>query len=149
MPEHASFVVSPSPDRVAAYLSDPRNVLVANNDGPVVDRSDPPHGPGSWSVLAFDQLRIRVEYTAAAPDRVAVAATYAGRGSGGITATASYGLQADPSGGTRVSLEADGSGGFFVRAMNRLTWPLVWRRIRDRMDKGAVGPIPAGDTPGR
>jgi hypothetical protein len=139
MPESASFIVSSTPDRVAVYLLDPRNVLVANNDAPVVERSDPPSGRGSWSVLAFDQLCVRVEYTATEPDRIAVAATYSGRGSGGMTASASYGLQADDAtGGTKVKVDVDGSGGFFIRAMNRVTWPVVWRRLRDRIERGTV-----------
>ena len=140
MSNRATFDVSAPPSRVVAYLSDPRNVLVANHEGPVVEQSTPPNGTGSWSVLAFDQLRVRVEYTSfQPPDRVAVAITYAGRGSGGMTSTAVYKLATiAATGGTRVTVDADGSGGLIARALNRLTWSLAWRRLRDRMEQRAV-----------
>jgi carbon monoxide dehydrogenase subunit G len=139
MPQTASFVVSSTPDRVAEYLSDPRNALIANHDGPVVERSVPPIERGSWAVLAFDQLRVRVEYLAVEPDQIAVVATYSGPGSGGMTASATYGLVVDgTTGGTRVNLDVDGTGRFVARAMSRLTWPLVWRRLRNRMERGTA-----------
>jgi hypothetical protein len=50
-------------ERVAAFLAEPRHLLAANHRGPVVEQSDGPLGAGSWFVLAFDQLRVRVEYT--------------------------------------------------------------------------------------
>jgi hypothetical protein len=134
------FSVSASPSVVSAYLSNPRNVLIANHEGPVVERSDPPVGAGSWSVLAFDQLRARVEYTRyEPPDVIAVGVAYSGRGSGGMTQSATYRLEPDDStGGTKVTLAVDGSSGLMIRAFNQVTWPLVWRRLRDRMERGAV-----------
>ena len=140
MGNRAAFNVSASPSLVSAYLSNPRNVLIANHEGPVVERSDPPVDAGSWLVLAFDQLRARVEYTRyEPPDVIAVAVAYSGRGSGGVTQSATYCLEADDAtGGTKVSLAVDGSGGSVIRAFNQVTWPLVWRRLRDRMERGAV-----------
>ncbi|MEA2653766.1 MAG: hypothetical protein QOI37_993 [Chloroflexota bacterium] len=113
---------------------------MANHEGPIVERSERPGGTGSWSVLAFDQIRVRVEYTAfEPPDRVAVAMTFSGPGSGGMSSTAAYRLlPIIGTGGTRVTIDADGSGGVIIRALNRLTWPLVWRRLRDRMQRGIV-----------
>ena len=140
MANTADFDVSPSPDRVIAYLADPRNLIVANHQGHVVERSDPPNGIGSWAVLAFDQLRVRVEYTSfEPPDLVAVAVTHTGRGSGGLSQIARYHLgPAAATGGTHTTLEMDGSGGFITRAVNGLTWPLIWRRLRDRMERDAI-----------
>jgi hypothetical protein len=134
-----TFDVSSPRDEVAAYLSNPRNILVANHRGPVVEGSDPPVRAGSWSVLAFDQLRVRVDYTAFEPPALlAASVTYSGQGSGGMRGTFVYHLSPIPqAGGTRVSLDAETSGGWMPSPIRRLLWPLIWRRLRSRMEKGA------------
>jgi len=133
----ATFDVSSPPDEVVAYLSNPRNILVANHKGPVVEESDPPVRAGSWSVLAFDQLRVRVEYTKYEPPAlVAASMSYTGRGSGGMSGTVVYRLApVDETGGTRVTLDEETSNGWMPRPVARLLWQLVWRRIRDRMER--------------
>lgn len=136
MTSTATFAISAAPERIADYLSDARNVLVANHKGPVVERSGGPIQGGSWVVLAFDQIRVRVEYTSFdPPDRVAVQVNYSGRGSRGMSSTVVYSLEPIPSGGTRVTIEADGTGGAIARAVNLLTWPLAWRLLRDRIEE--------------
>jgi hypothetical protein len=133
----ANFDVSRSRDEVVAYLSNPRNILVANHEGPVVDHSDGPVRTGSWSVLAFDQLRVRVEYIQFEPPTVIAASmTYTGRGSGGMRGTFVYRLA--PIGiadGTTVTLEAEASGGPIPGPVSRLLWPLLWRRLRARIEQ--------------
>ena len=86
------------------------------------------------------QLRVRVEYTSfEPPDRVAVAVTSSGPASGNASSTTIYLLGAiAETGGTRVTINTDGSGGLMLRALNRLTWPLAWRRFRDRMERSAI-----------
>jgi hypothetical protein len=79
-----------------------------------------------------------VEYTSfEPPDLVAVSVTYSGRGSGGLAQTAVYRLApAAATGGTHVTVEMDGAGGLVSSSINGLTWPLIWRRLRDRMERG-------------
>lgn len=90
-----TFEVSIPPDRVAAYLADPRHLLMANHAGPVVEQSQGPLAAGSWYVLAFDQLRARVEYTAFDPPRlIAVRLAMSGRGSGGMRSAQEFELSA-------------------------------------------------------
>jgi carbon monoxide dehydrogenase subunit G len=132
----ATFDVSASPDEVAAYLSNPRNIMVANHKGPVVEQSKPPFGAGSWSVIAFDQLRVRVEYTDFEPPvLVAASITSSGRGSGGMRGSFVYHLAPIPgTSGTRVTLEAASSGGWTPAPIARLLWQLLWRRLQSRME---------------
>jgi len=59
MRAEATFDISPSPSQVFAYLLIPRNLVTANREGPVVERSEGPTSTGSWYVLAFDQLHVR------------------------------------------------------------------------------------------
>jgi hypothetical protein len=132
----ATFDVSAPPDEVVIYLSNPRHMLLANHEGPVVDESDPPVRAGSWSMLTFDQLRVRIEYTAfEPPDLVAASLTYSGRGSGGMDGSFVYRLEPiRETGGTRVTLDAESSGGWMPGPIGRLFWPLMWRRLRSRME---------------
>jgi hypothetical protein len=134
----ATFDIGRPRDEVVAYLSNARNILIANREGRVVERSEPPVGAGSWSVLAFDQIRVLVEYTELElPTVIAVSLTYTGRGSGGMYGTFVYRLApADNAGGTRVTIEAEGSGGPIPERVSRLLWPLMWRRLRSRMQSG-------------
>jgi carbon monoxide dehydrogenase subunit G len=135
-----TFDVSVPPDRVFAFLANPRNVISTSHPGPVVDRSAEGFGPGSWFVLAFDQLRVRVEYTEVEPDRrLSARVTMTGRGSGGSSSSQAFSLTAlDGGARTRVDALADGSGGWLrwgplVRASQRAEW----RRLADRIEKSA------------
>lgn len=132
MRQTCTFEVSARPAEVAAWLSVPGNLLVANRRGSVAERSDPPVRTGSWFVLAFEQLRVRVEYTAFGPPlRVAASVVYSGRRSGGLRAAATYHLVENRrTGGTSVIVEADSSGGWVPAPVGRLLWPLLWRRFR-------------------
>jgi hypothetical protein len=135
----ATFDLSAPPDQVLTYLSNPRNIVIANNDGPVIEESDPPLRAGSWSVLAFDQLRVRVLYTAFEPPTlVAASTTVNGRGSGGMRGSYVYQLRpVRGTGGTRVTVDAESSGGWMPGPVGRLFWPIFWRQIRSRMEKGS------------
>ena len=131
-----TFDVPVPPSRVFAFLSDPRNLIAANHPGPVVDRSDGPLAVGSWSVLAFDQVRVRVDYTAFEPDRrLGVTIVMTGRGARGVSSRQDFGLSTIGDGsGTRVEATVEGQGGWLrwgpiVRASQRA----AWRRMRDRM----------------
>ena len=133
------FEVPIPPDRVAVYLGDPRNLAAANHKGPVVERSDGPVATGSWFVLAFGQLRARVEYVQYDPQAIVAKVAITGRGSGGIVATHAFQLSPlDGGKATRVEATIDGTGGLItwepaMRAAQRLTW----RRMRQRMEKTA------------
>jgi uncharacterized protein YndB with AHSA1/START domain len=141
---HASctFDVSADPSEVLAYLSEPRHLLVVNNRGQVVDRSDhEPTRAGSWSVLALDQLRVRVEYTAYdPPHRIATSITYTGRGSRSQRDTVTYTLVPTPEGGTTITLDGESTGGWMPASVGRLLWPVIWRRIRHRIETRAGKP---------
>jgi hypothetical protein len=136
----ATFDVHVSQDRVVAYLSNPRHLLIANNDGPVVAASDPPVRTGSWSLLAFDQLRVRVEYTAfEPPELIATSVIYSGRGSRGMQGVFVYRLRPAPDReATTVRLEAESTGGWTPGLLSRLLWPLMWRGLRDRMSRATT-----------
>lgn len=123
-----------------AYLSDPRNLLIANNDRPVVASSDAPVETGSWAIMTFDQIQVRVEYTAFQPPEVVGASmVYTGRGSGGMRGTYVYRLAPRSSGaGTSVTLEAESTGGWMPGSLSRLLWALLWRRMRDRMRRATA-----------
>jgi hypothetical protein len=137
----ATFVVPIPSAHVIAYLSRPRNLLIANHEGPVVEQSDPPVQRGSWSVHQFDQLRVRVEYTALERDAIAVTMTSTGRGSSGMNGSFAYRLgPITESGGTPITLEATTPGGLMRDPIGRLLWPLLWHRIRDRMAREARSP---------
>jgi carbon monoxide dehydrogenase subunit G len=140
MPVSTTFDVAVPAGRVFAFLSNPRNFIAGNHIGPVVEQSDGPLAAGSWFVLAFDQLRMRVEYTAFEPSRrVAVATSMSGRGSGGMWSKQEFVLtELDGGSGTRVEATADGAGGLLrwgplVRASQALTW----RRIRHKIEASA------------
>jgi carbon monoxide dehydrogenase subunit G len=135
----ATFDLSASPDQVVTYLSNPRHMLLANHKGPVVEQSDLPVRAGSWSVLAFDQLRVRVQYTAFEPPAIVAASmTVSGRGSGGMNGSFVYQLSPiRESGGTRVTFDAESSAAWMPGLVSRLSWPLMWRRLRSRMERGS------------
>ena len=137
----ATFDVASSPDEVATYLANPRNLLMANHKGPVVDQSEPPTRTGSWYVLAFDQIRVRIEYTTFEPPAlIAISVGYSGRGSAGLQGTDVYRLAPLPGGsGTRVSLDAEKSGGWAPDAINRLLWRWSINRLQRRMDAVIAG----------
>jgi hypothetical protein len=137
MPSTTTFDAAVPPSRAFAFFSNPRNLLVANNKGPIVEQSEGPLAEGSWFVLKFDQLRARVEYTAVEPDRrIAAVVTMSGVGSGGQVSRFDYVLTPlDGGSRTRVEVTADGSGG-------SLRWgPLVryanaasMKRLREKME---------------
>ena len=121
---------------VITFLSEPRNLIHANNAGPVLEQSDGPVRAGWWSVLALDQLRVRVEYTVfEPPDVVEASMTWTGPGSRGLEVICDYyPWPIAETGGTRVTLMAHTSGGPIQDVVSRLLWPLQWRRIRRRMN---------------
>jgi carbon monoxide dehydrogenase subunit G len=130
------FEVAVPLPRVFAFLCDPRNLITANHDGPVVEQSTGPFGVGSWFVLAFDQIRARVEYTAFEPTRrLAVSVVMSGRGAGGMSSKQEFVLTAlDGGSGTRIEATADGTGGWIrwgpiVRASQAATWRRLSKRI--------------------
>lgn len=133
----SAFVVAAPPEDVAAYLANPRHLLLANHEGPIVEQSDPPVQSGSWFVLAFDQLRVRVEYTVIeAPNVIEALVVYSGRGSAGMRGTFRYGLAPASGGETRVTLDADVFGSWIARAVGRLSWGWSVRALRRRMETG-------------
>jgi hypothetical protein len=138
---NATYDVSSSPDDVAAHLANPRNLVLANHEGPVVDQSDPPIRAGSWFVLAFDQLRLRVEYTTFDPPTlIALSTIYSGRGSAGMQGTYVYQLASIPkSPGTRITLDADVSGGWLPDVLARLLLRRSLKRLQSRMDAAIHG----------
>ena len=115
----ATFDLSAPPDQVLTYLSNPRNIVIANNDGPVVEQSDPPLRAGSWSVLAFDQAS-RVRSSCIRPLNLrrwlAASTTVNGRGVSaawrGVVRLTSSPTHSRGTGGTRVTLDAESSGGW-------------------------------------
>ena len=132
-----TFDVHVTPDRVATYLADPRHLLVANHDGPVIEQSEGPLASGSWFVLRFDQLRVRVEYTAFDPPRrVAAIVSMTGRGARGSTATYEFVLtKLDGGEGTRVDASVDGEGGWIRWGpLQRMSQSLTWRRMRQGIE---------------
>lgn len=134
MRSSGTFDVSVEPGRVFTYLTNPRHLVAANHKGPIIEQSDQPLGAGSWFVLAFDQLRVRVAYTAfEPPHRVAATVTWTGRGSVGTSSFHEFVL-IELDGGTRTRVEAsfEGQGGLIRwgplgRATNALTG---WRMRR-------------------
>jgi hypothetical protein len=121
-------------DRVFDYFSSPRNLVMANNRGPVVDRSEPPTGAGSWAELKFDQLRLRVEYEVwERPLRLAGVLRYTGLGSANRIDRFSYELEAA---GDRTLLRYQLVGGPTLTLpligdwLDRRYWLNVERRVR-------------------
>jgi hypothetical protein len=121
-------------DRVFDYFAVPRNLVMANNPGPVIEQSVPGTGPGSWAVLKFDQLRLRVEYdTWERPRKLAAALRYSGLGSGNRVDRFAYELESVAN-GTVLRYRMDGGpsvqlpiiGGW----LDRRYWQGVERRIR-------------------
>jgi carbon monoxide dehydrogenase subunit G len=134
------FEVAVPRDRVVTYLAEPRNLLVANHKGPVLEQSDGPLASGSWFVLGFDQLRARVEYvTFEPPERIAVAVSMSGRGSGGMRSVQEFRLSELEDGrGTRVEATADGTGGWLSwEPLTRVAQRLTWRRLRKQIERSA------------
>ena len=136
-----TFDLAARPDQVVAYLSNPRNLIVANNPGPTVEQSDPPIRTGSWAVLAFDQLRMRVEYSAFEPPaRIDVSVQFTGRGSGGTRAGYKYHLEPiQATGGTTLTVEVDGHRGWMPAPAARQVQRLLWRRVQQRIEAFASG----------
>ena len=116
------FDVAASPHEVVAYLSDPGNIVSSRRAAVVVERSGPPIRTGSWCVLAFDQLRARVEYSDfSPPDRIAISVSMSGRGSAGVRSAVVYRLAPRLDGrGTTVDLDAETSGSWLWNALNGL-----------------------------
>lgn len=129
-----TFDVPAAPEVVFAYLSNPRNLLIANHEGPTVERStEPVRGVGSWSILAFDQLRVRVEFTAFdSPVRVAVVVEYSGVGSGNRREIADYRIGPGSNGGSVVTVDLE-SPGLPIPFLGRLVESLAWRRLGQKL----------------
>ena len=117
-----------------AYLSNPRNLFIANHVGPTMERStEPVLGVGSWSILAIDQLRVRVEFTAFdSPVRVAAVVEYSGLGSGNRRAIADYRIGPGPSGGSVVTVELE-SPGLPIPLLSWLVESQAWRRLGQKL----------------
>jgi hypothetical protein len=93
-----------APDQAFDHFANPRNLVLANNPGPVIERSDPATGVGSWAVLKFDQIRMRVEYEVwERPRRIVAMLQYSGFLSGGRRERAEYEFRPNDSGGTTVT----------------------------------------------
>ena len=127
-----TFDVAASPESVFDYLSKPRNLILANQKGSTVEQStDPVGGVGSWSVLAFDQLRVRIAYTAFDPPaRIAAIAEYSGPGSGGRRDVADYRIAPAAGGRSSVTVEMESPG---IPLIGRLVEWMVWRRLGQRL----------------
>ena len=137
----ATFTSPADPTAVAAYLADPRNLVIANNKRPIVDQSDDgPTATGSWYVLKLDQLRLRVEYVAFdPPTRIDVEIVSSGFGSAGYRQRVEYRLAPDSTGtGTTITQEGEGRGG--IPILGRLMAGLVRRRMQRRFD--SIPPTP-------
>ena len=135
-----SFEVSRPPDAVAAYLSNPRHFVTADHEGPVVDGSEGPLADGSWYVLAFDQLRTRIEYTSLdLPRRIVVTVQTTGLGSSGVRSIQEYVLRPLPDGrGTLVEVNVEGSGGCLPGFLGRAVQKRHFEHVRDGMERGAA-----------
>jgi len=134
------FGVSSGPAAVFAYLSEPTHLLVASHRGHMVEHVPPPLHAGSWFVLAFGQLRVRIEYTAYdPPGLISYVATYGGRGSHGQRDVATFHLAENPrTHGTLVRIEAESRGGWTPSWLGRLLWPVQLRRLRARLESGSA-----------
>ena len=139
MKHSGSLEVDVPRDRVAAYLSDPRNLVQGNHPRPVIERSDGPLVSGSWFVLALDQIRVRVEYTEfGPPSRILVTITMSGRLSGGSHGTEEFRLSELDDGRTRVEITADGTGSWIRWApLQRASQNLLWRRLARKIEAEA------------
>ena len=115
------FEVSLPPDGVAAYLTNPRNLVRSNREGEIVERSDGPLAEGSWYVLAFGPLRTRIEYAAVdLPRRIVVTVQTTNATSSGVRSTQEWVLAPLPNGrGTRVEINSEGSGGCLPGVLRR------------------------------
>jgi hypothetical protein len=113
MPSTMTFDAAVPPSHAFTFLTNPRNLIIANNRGPVIEQLEGPLAEGSWFVLKFDQLRARVQYTTVEPERrIGVDVTMSGIGSGGRVSRYDYLLTPlDGGSRTRVEVTADGSGG--------------------------------------
>lgn len=140
MKVRGSYEVAAPPEKVFAYFANPRHVVIANHDGPLIERSEGEQGVGSWYVMAFDQLRMRVEYTVYdPPSRIGARVTSSGRGSGGSAFEHEWEISALPDGrGSRVEIFGVGRGGFWP--LNLLYRPFTWlagRRAKRAIERGA------------
>lgn len=132
-----SLTLTAPVDRVFDYFAVPRNLVMANNPGPVVDRSTPPTGPGSWAVLKFDQLRMRVEYQAwDRPRKLAGVVRYAGLGSGNRVDQFSYEIEPDGD-GTRLDYSITGGPSVSLPVIGGWLERRYWRNVERRIN--AVG----------
>jgi hypothetical protein len=136
-----TFEVSAAPERVAAYLADPRHLVVANHPRPVIERSAGPQAAGSWFVLALDQIRVRVEYTVFDPPvKIAAQTSTTGRLSGNMQGSQEFVLTPLAGArGTRVHATVEGEGGWlrWAPVLLRASRSLYWRRMRLRMEESA------------
>jgi uncharacterized protein YndB with AHSA1/START domain len=133
------FDVPVPANRIAAYLADPRHLVVANHERPIVDRSEGVVSTGSWFVLALDQLRVRIEYRAfEPPHRVVVGISTTGRFSRGTRAIQEFEFTELPgAAGTRVVLTVDGATWWLPGPIARPILSLIWRRRLRRIDVSA------------
>lgn len=126
-------VTSPAtPERVFDFLTNPRNLVTGNHRGPVETRSDAAEGVGSWAVLAFDNLRARVEYTAwDRASRISATITWSGRFSGGRVEYADYQISPGPDGGTVIAIgNTIPVSATAPSLISRIVYPLLVRRWR-------------------
>jgi hypothetical protein len=133
VPNSLTITSPASPDRVFDYLAQPRNLLTAKHEGSVVSQSvDPADGAGSWTVLAFDQLRVRIEYTTFdRPRRIGAVIVSSGAGPFDRRDVVDYALAALPNGGTEIVVAVEANSGV-PSIVWRLSAPLSRRGLRRR-----------------
>lgn len=133
-----SVTIGAPAERVFDYFANPRNLVMANNRGPVIDQSVPSTGPGSWAVLKFDQLQLRVEYeTWERPTKLAAVLHYSGIGSGNRVDRFAYDFAGAGDHNSEIPTGRRSFGepardrrlaGSPILATHRATHP-VWRRV--------------------
>lgn len=125
-----------TPEQVFDYFANPRHLVMSNDRGPITERSDPSTGVGSWAILKFDQIQLRVEYEAwERPVRIAVAMEYGGFLSGGGRDRHEYLIQPGTTGGTRLRYRRAVTRRRYIPVpfIGRLLNRLYWRRIDSRI----------------
>lgn len=140
MTSTTSFDASVAPSRAFAFLSNARNLMVANHKGPIVEQSEGPLEAGSWFVLKFDQLRARVEYTVVEPDQhIAAQVTMSGLGSFGQIDRQDFSLTPLEDGSrTRIEWTTDGRNGCLRWGpLVRASRSAAAKRLRVKMEASA------------
>ena len=124
-----------SPERVFDFLANPRNLMVANYPGAAEARSEGEGAVGSWAVLDFANIRVRVTYTAwDRPSHLAATLEYSGRGSNGRRDSVDYELSASPDGGTVISMEGATEATISIPLVSQIARSIAIRRLRQKLE---------------